>query len=150
MESESLTKICSLFISWTKALIWKGLSLFAMTVDKILWTMWNWDCTSMLCIPKKKLLNVLSVVRTMFNLTLPETNPVIVWNMTLSHWDRIAEIKVYILQGCTWGSEVSKATSESLKSGYFCAHMSRGAPEVLWEPRRWCSSQKTPHKTSRI
>ena len=33
MESESLTKICSLFISWTKALIWKGLSFFAMKYD---------------------------------------------------------------------------------------------------------------------
>ena len=51
MESESLTKICSLFISWTKALIWKGLSFFAMSVEKVLWTMSNWDCTNMLCIP---------------------------------------------------------------------------------------------------
>ena len=53
MESESLTKICSLLISWKKALIWKGLHFFVMSVEKGLWTMSNWDCTSMLCILKK-------------------------------------------------------------------------------------------------
>ena len=42
-------KLFGVLIGWTKSVKKKGLNLYAMNVEKILWTMSNWDCTSIMC-----------------------------------------------------------------------------------------------------
>ena len=49
-------KLFGVLIGWTKSVKWRGLNLCAMNVEKILWTMSNWDCTSIMCTQCGKIL----------------------------------------------------------------------------------------------